>query len=347
MNRREFKVERSYTISIGDLIFQIRNNGLFVAKDNEKTLYTPVTVEEMTTLSEFCIKAIDILQPIPGSKLLYTNNSGPQSISIFVDEKNDYSLLINDQLQFTTESEEIYHEALVGPAVCSLHYSPKKFLILGGGDGLVAKQIFKENPEAEVLLVDFDKSITDLFTYDETLIYFNEQSMKRCQVLNEDAFEFVKSHTTQYDVIICDFPDPDHDIFNKLYSAEFYSNAKKLIKSRGIMAVQSGSLVRNSKCFKCIKKTIEASDFKTLTFYTPTSYGDLVYTLAKLDEVPDPKLNRSSRQYKTISQEFFDKAMKTFRPDVYSSEDVEINTVENYKALEYRINEVYYNKGQK
>jgi len=311
MNRREFKVERSYTISIGDLIFQIRNNGLFVAKDNEKTLYTPVTVEEMTTLSEFCIKAIDILQPIPGSKLLYINNSGPQSISIFVDEKNDYSLLINDQLQFTTESEEIYHEALVGPAVCSLHYSPQKFLILGGGDGLVAKQIFKENPEAEVLLVDFDKSITDLFTYDETLIYFNEESMKRCQVLNEDAFEFVKSHTTQYDVIICDFPDPDHDIFNKLYSSEFYSNVKKLLKSEGIMAVQSGSLV------------------------------------TKVDEVPDPKLNRSCRQYKTISQEFFDKAMKTFRPDVYSSEDVQINTVENYKALEYRINEVYYNKGKK
>jgi predicted membrane-bound spermidine synthase len=146
MNRREFKVEKSFTISVGDLIFQIKNNGLFILKENIGVLHTPITVDEMITLSEFCTKATDILQPIPGNKLIYVNNSGPQTVSIFVNERNNYSLLINSQLQFMTESEEIYHEALVGPAVCSLNFNPKNFLILGGGDGLVAKQIFKENP---------------------------------------------------------------------------------------------------------------------------------------------------------------------------------------------------------
>lgn len=346
MNRREFKVERSYTISIGDLIFEIRTNGLFITHPQIGTLHSYITSDEMVTLSQFCQKATDILQPIPGNTLVYINESGPQTITIYLNEKNNYSLLINSQLQFMTESEEIYHEALVGPAVCSLKETPEKFLILGGGDGLVAKQIFKENPTAEVLLVDFDKNITDIFTYDDHLNYFNEKSMEKCKVLNEDAFSFVETHVEKYDMIVCDFPDPDHDIFNKLYSAEFYTNVKKLLKEDGVLAVQSGSLVSDSKCFKCIKKTIDSLNFKTITFYTPSSYGDLVYTLAKLDEIPNPEFKKSKREYRTLSQEYFDKAMTTFRPDMWSNEEVEINTVNNYKALEYRINELYYGKGR-
>jgi len=334
------RIERSFTMSIGELIFQVHSDRLLIVDHKGGVLETPITSDEMQTLSEFCDKSKDILQPIPGNTIVYINDSGPQKITLMRDERGNYLLLLNQQLQFTSQSEEIYHEALVGPAVCSLSKAPKTFLILGGGDGLVAKQIFKENPKAKVVLVDFDKNITDLFTDDVVMKQFNEDSMVKCKVINDDAFEFVRNIKHKFDVIICDFPDPDHEIFNKLYSSEFYSNVVNLLEEGGVLAVQSGSLAKESKCFKCIQKTIQSAGFKTITYYTPSSYGELVYTVGQLEKTPSPDFSKSSREYATISQEYFDNAMSTFRPGSYSTEDVEINTVENEMALKYRTEEL-------
>lgn len=334
------RIERSFTMSIGELIFQVHSDKLLIVDHKGGVLQTPITSDEMQTLSEFCEKSKDILQPIPGNTIVYINDSGPQKITLMKDEKDNYLLLLNQQLQFTTQSEEIYHEALVGPAVCAIKHYPKSFLILGGGDGLVAKQIFKENPNARVTLVDFDKNITDLFTDDIVMKEFNEDSMVKCKVINDDAFEFVRNIDIKFDIIICDFPDPDNEIFNKLYSSEFYANVTNLLVEGGALAVQSGSLAKESKSFKCIEKSIQSVGFKTKTYYTPSSYGDLVYTLAMLDKIPTPLFGRSERTYKTLSQIYFDNAMCTFRPGSYSLEEVEVNTVENKMALKYRTAEL-------
>lgn len=335
------RVSRSFSISVGDLVFSVSPNKLVVTHPTLKeSIETTIRREEMDILSAFCEKASEILAPVPGTRIIYSTEAGPQKITLLQDERENYVLVINDQIQFTTQSEEIYHEALVCPAVASREQHSQSFLILGGGDGLVAKQIFKHNPDANVVLVDFDPNITNLFTQDPVMKRFNEDSMSKCLVVNADAFEFVQTHDDQYDVIICDFPDPDDEIFNKLYSMEFYEMVKKLLKPNGALAVQSGSLAAESKCFQCIAKTIQAAGFFTKTYYTPTSYGELVYTLARLDGEPRVVFAGTNRQYKTISQEYFDTAMSVFRPGSYSTEEVEVNTVENNIAVEYRLAEL-------
>jgi spermidine synthase len=340
MFSRKTRIERSFTASVNDLVFQVHKNHLTIGDLYGRFLATSVTASDMETLIFFCQKAMNVLSPTPGNTVVYENDVGPQRLTLLKDEKNNHILIINDQIQFTTNSEEIYHEALVGPITCSVKDDPKKFLILGGGDGLVAKQIFKENPEAKITLVDFDKNITDLFLLDPVMKEINEDSMTKCDIKNEDAFVFAQTHTEKYDIIICDFPDPDDIIFSKLYSLEFYLSLIPLLNEGGGLAVQSGSLIKESKCFNCIKKTLEAAGFKTKTFYTPTSFGDLVYTIGKLDEVPMPDFSKSKRKYNTLSQEFFEKAMSTFRPGVWSKQEVEVNTVENNVALVYRMEEV-------
>jgi spermidine synthase len=340
---KQTKIERSYTISISELVFQVNNKGLFIFDQFGNIFKTPIALEELETLSEFCERSKCILSPIPGFTVTYVNDSGPQKLTIIKDENNNFALLINQQMQFTSQSEEIYHEALVGPAVCSLNKVAENFLVLGGGDGLVVKQIYRENPEAKVTLVDYDPNMLELFTSDPVLQEFNESSLTKCNKICADAFKFVKDNEefkNKFDVIICDFPDPDDIIFNKLYSLEFYNNVKNLLAEGGVLAVQSGSLVKESKSFKSIAKTIAASGFQIKTFYTPSSYGELVYTIGKLDEIPNPIFEKSKRKYKTLSQEFFEKGMCTFRPGSYTKEDVEVNTVENNSAYEYRIEEL-------
>jgi spermidine synthase len=336
-------MKKSFTIQIGSLTFYIQPNKLIVGSIvNGRELYlsTEIRREDFQLLDILSEKGSQIISPHADYKVIFFSDEGSQDVFLLKDEKNTYSLVINNQVQFTTDSEEIYHEALVGPITCATKNIPQKFLILGGGDGLVAKQIFKENQQAQVTLVDFDKRITDLFLLDPVMAELNEDSMTKCTIINDDAFSFVQTHAEKYDIIICDFPDPDDIIFNKLYSLEFYSNLIPLLNDGGGIAVQSGSLVEDSKCFKCIGQTIQAAGFKTKPFYTPTSFGDLVYTIGKVDEVPSPDFSRSVRKYKTLSQEFFDKAMSTFRPGICSDENVEVNTVDNNMALVYRTQEI-------
>jgi spermidine synthase len=345
-NSKRKYVARVFTVSIGDLIFQVQPNQLLVAKNengSQVLLTTEVKSDDLEVLEAFANKAQTILSPIPKSEIIYSISEGVQKITLFKTERNTYVLIINEQIQFTTDSEVIYHEALVSPAIASFD-NPKSFLILGGGDGLAAKQIFREVPNAKITLVDFDKNITDIFTKDPVMCELNEFSMQKCEVINDDAYSFVQTHSSKYDIIICDFPDPDDEIFNKLYSLEFYSNLKKLLNDEGILSVQSGSLVMNSECFSCINRTIEHCGFKTLRYYTPTSYGELVYSMGKLNNAPKPLFNDN---LKTITQDFFDKAMTTFRPDQKLNAEVEINTKDNFAALNYRLKELKLDNGEK
>lgn len=332
------RIGRSFIVQVADLVFHVEPN-LLTVSDGTQALTTEISTNEMDILGAFVAQGKSILSPLANSEVIYSITDGPQKISL-IKKNNDYVLIINSQIQFTTKSEEIYHEALVHPAFGSVT-NPKSCLILGGGDGLAAKQIFRHYPDTEVTLVDFDKNITDIFTHDPVMKEINEGSMEKCKVVNEDAFTYVHNNSDKYDVIICDFPDPDTDIFNKLYSIELYERLHEILSDGGAMVVQSGSLVPNSKCFKCIKSTLEASRFNTVSYYTPTSYGELVYNLCKkapiginIDKVKIPtNLN-------TMDSRYFVRSMCSFRPGLISEEEVEVNTVDNMAALGYRLEEL-------
>lgn len=339
------RVTRSFIVSVADLVFHVEPN-LLTVTDGKTVISTEFSSNEADVLQAFAAQAKSVLSPLNNSEVIYSNTDGPQKISL-IKKGNDTMLVINSQIQFTTKSEEIYHEALVHPAFGSVT-NPKTCLILGGGDGLAAKQIFRHYPDTEVTLVDFDKNITDLFTYDPVMREINEDAMQKCRVINQDAFEYVQIQSvlnnseqlrTTYDVIICDFPDPDTDIFNKLYSKELYERLYKLLSDDGAMVVQSGSLVPNSKCFKCIRETLEASGFQTEHYYTPTTYGELVYNLCKKKEINDWGIVIKDG-LNTMNQYYWYHAMRNIRPGLISKDDVEINTVDNMAALGYRLEEL-------
>lgn len=330
------RIARSFIIQVADLVFHIEPNTLTVS-DGVTAVSTEVNTEEIEVLQAFAAQAKSVVSPLPNSEVVYSTIDGPQKISL-IKKASDYMLVINSQVQFTTKSEEIYHEALVHPAFGAVT-NPKTCLILGGGDGLAAKQIFRHYPETEVTLVDFDKNITDLFTYEPVMVEINEGAMAKCNVINADAFEYVFDDQNKYDVIICDFPDPDTDIFNKLYSKELYMRLSKMLNKGGAMCVQSGSLVPNSKCFKCIEKTLRGSGFRTMKYYTPTTYGELVYNLCTHSDSPDFNI-RFPKNLKTLDNNYFWGAMRNIRPGLITKETVEMNTVANNAALEYRLEEL-------
>ena len=67
-------------------------------------------------------------------------------------------MFIDGNLQFSSIDEYRYHEALVHDPLSVVSHH-KNILLLGGGDGLAAREILKY-PEAErITLVDIDREI--------------------------------------------------------------------------------------------------------------------------------------------------------------------------------------------
>lgn len=78
---------------------------------------------------------------------------------------NDIRLYIDGHLQFSTVDEYRYHEALVHPAMIAAgHGNRKRVLILGGGDGMAAREVLKYDDVETIDLVDLDPGIVELFS---------------------------------------------------------------------------------------------------------------------------------------------------------------------------------------
>ncbi|HCG72361.1 MAG TPA: spermidine synthase, partial [Nitrospina sp.] len=82
---------------------------------------------------------------------------------------DNFWLFINGSTQFSTYDEERYHEPLVHPLM-GLIEERNDILILGGGDGLAAREILKYPDVVSLTLVDLDPAMTRLAQQDEIFL---------------------------------------------------------------------------------------------------------------------------------------------------------------------------------
>ncbi len=207
-----------------------------------------------------------IIKNISKQKNVQTLNLDKNTLEIKQDVRNEYSLYINGGLQFNTYDEAYYHEFLVHPAV-HLIDKANSVLVLGGGDGMAIRELLKHDSIQKITLVDFDSQMLKAFKENPLLRKFNQNSLNspRLKVIHDDAWNFIRAQNRQFDLIIADFPDPHHTATAKLYSLQFYKLLKNNLGTNGIFITQSTSPLLDNKAFLCIKKTIEAVGFNTLS----------------------------------------------------------------------------------
>ena len=201
---------------------------------------------------------------------------------VMTKHKDDLRLFLDGNLQFSSNDEYRYHEALVHiPMMYAKNHD--RVLILGGGDGLAAREVLKYEEVKEIVLVDIDKKMTDLCTENEQITRLNNNSLKneKLKIINEDGYIFVQQNDEKFDVIIIDFPDPNNESLNKLYTNVFYNYIKANLAEGGVMVCQSTSPYYAPKSFWCINKTIK-SQFNTVIPYhlQVPSFGDWGFNLA-------------------------------------------------------------------
>lgn len=166
-------------------------------------------------------------------------------------------LHLDGAIQFDTVDEARYHELLVHPAMAQ---APRRanVLILGGGDGMAAREVLRWDDVEQVTLVDLDPEVTRLFRDRDGLSALNDGALRdaRVTVENADAFTWVRDGETAFDVVIMDLPDPKNLSLSKLYTAEFMRLLDHRLTAQGVVVTQAGSPMFATEAFWIVAETM-------------------------------------------------------------------------------------------
>jgi len=283
--------------------------------------------------------------------VVYREQTPYQKLTMTAWRGKDYRLYINGNIQFSSVDEYRYHEALVHVPM-SLVPNVRKVLILGGGDGLVVKQLREHYKEVEeIVMVDLDPRMTELAKSHPTLRRINGGAMddERLEVVNDDAMNYVMDTKKQFDVIIIDLPDPNNESLSKLYSVEFYRLIRNRLQDNGVMVTQSSAVYFAPNSFWSIHRTIEAAfcpdekgcageDQHVVPYHTwIPSFGDWGFNLASKQPLEPAKWKLEVPDAKYVDTDGL-VAMLHFPRDV-GEREVKINRLIEPVLLTYYIND--------
>ncbi|MCI0456046.1 MAG: polyamine aminopropyltransferase [Gemmataceae bacterium] len=214
--------------------------------------------------------------------IVYTRTTPYQRI-VLTRNPTGFQLFLNGHLQFNSADEYRYHEALVHPALV-LAGTPRRVLVLGGGDGLALREVLKHPSVEAVTLVDLDPDMTALSERFPLLSELNEHAYDdpRVEVVNQDAMIWLEESGPAYDAAIVDFPDPSTFALGKLYTTRFYRLLQKRLAPAAAVAVQCTSPLIARTSFWCIIRTMEAAGFTVRPYHVPVpSFGVWGFALAR------------------------------------------------------------------
>jgi len=235
---------------------------------------------------------------IPAEQELYAETivlvkQSPHQRIVLTRGRGGVQLFLDGNLQFAEADEYRYHEALVHPAFASTP-NPERVLVLGGGDGLALREIFRHPSVEAVTMVELDAVMTDLAATHAAFRRLNQDAFAdpRLTLVHDDAMVWLdeRGEAEPFDVIVVDFPDPRSFSLGKLYTGRFYALAARALAEDGTLVVQSTSPLYARRSFWCIDATIRAAGLHTVPFHaTVPSFGEWGYVLAKARPFDPPE----------------------------------------------------------
>ncbi len=170
------------------------------------------------------------------------------------------TLVLDGLIQSSEADEYIYHEALVHPAML-LHPSPRRVLILGGGEGATLREALKHPSVEEAVMVDIDEMVVELSKKYLPEWHRGAFDDPRARVVIMDGFKYVKEAADKgekFDVVIMDLTDPyGSEIAAQLYTREAFQLVKNAMNSDGVLVVQAGSSTLFWDAFNMVMEAVK------------------------------------------------------------------------------------------
>ncbi|MFD8922073.1 polyamine aminopropyltransferase [Streptomyces sp. NPDC059569] len=212
-----------------------------------------------------------------GEQVRVAIHTDVQDVVITGGRSGPLELYLDGRLRVSARDEFRYHEALVHPAMRGPH---TRVLILGGGDGLAAREVLRYGDVREVTVVELDPGVARLARTDPALRELNGEAYGdgRMRTVYADAFTWLRGVDAggvdaggvgggPYDVVISDLPNPGVTASTKLYSEEFYGLATRVLADGGRLAVHAGSPATQRHTYWTVDATLRAAGFGTTPYH--------------------------------------------------------------------------------
>ena len=162
-----------------------------------------------------------------------------QHIQIFETANQGKLMMLDGIIQFTEYDEFAYQEMMTHPALM-LHENPEKVLIIGGGDGGVAREVARHSCVKQIDQCEIDGKVVEMCRkfVPSMACGFDDPRMN---LHIGDGLEFVRSKVDEYDCIIVDSTDPIGP-GEVLFGKEFYQSVHRALRKDGVAASQSESI---------------------------------------------------------------------------------------------------------
>jgi len=168
--------------------------------------------------------------------------TGFQQLMILKTDRLGRVLVLDGIVQLTEEDEGIYHEWIAHWPLFALPKPARHVLIVGGGDGGVAREALRHPSLKTVTMVEIDKMVVDLCREHMPSISGGIWDDPRFKLIIGDGAEVIRSDKGKYDVIIIDSTDPIGPA-KSLFNTSFYQSVYDALAEGGIAIHQTGALI--------------------------------------------------------------------------------------------------------
>jgi len=249
--------------------------------------------------------------------------------------KADLRLFLDGNLQFSSQDERRYHEPLVHIPMDAAR-SPETVLILGGGDGLAARELLKYPDVESITIVDLDPAIFELARTNPELTRLNQRSLHspRVRTVTRDAFVFLEETDRAFDLILADLPDPNNTSLARLYSRSFYGLVRSRLATGGVFVTQATSPYFAHDAFWTIHTTIASAGFThTYPYHVQVpSFGEWGFVLAAERRL-EPSRTRLSVDTRYLTEALIP-GLFVFPKDLDPPDDLRPSTLDRPRVLD-------------
>ncbi len=206
------------------------------------------------------------------ARVLYEDNTDFQHMTLIENPVFGRMVTLDGVTQTTELDEAAYHEMLTHTPILA-HGTVQSVLIVGGGDGGIARQVLKY-PHIRVTMVELDPSVTAVCKHHLPTLSDGAFDNPRLTVTFADGYAFVQQATNAYDVIIVDSTDPI-GAGEVLFTENFYKHCKSALTAGGILVTQQGvPMLQADEIVRTTRR--QRPHFRDVRFYktaVPTYFG--------------------------------------------------------------------------
>ena len=152
-----------------------------------------------------------------------------------VRNSEQYAVFLNGMISASFPDKFSSEEAVHFPML--VHDNPREILLIGGGFSGAVDEILKYSSVKTAYYAEIDGELIDIVQRnfpDPAVKFVNDD---RVEIIIEDGRRWLKHKRDMFDVVIVNLPDPGTALLNRYYTQEFFREAKKSLKSDGIIGI--------------------------------------------------------------------------------------------------------------